>query len=147
MKDKYYTPSIEEFRVGFEYELQNIENAQWRKVTCRQGFGAFDDDIDDLEEGRIRVKYLDEEDLYSLGFEYNGEPAGCKFRFKSKKILYPLNSEFDHRFFLELSSDLDIFRIFQRYSSLDIISRFQGKIKNISELKVLLKQLGIEYDK
>lgn len=70
MKEKYYTPELEEFHVGFEYEVQSIENAHWGKVICSSGFGAFDDDINDLEEERIRVKYLDKADIESLGFKF-----------------------------------------------------------------------------
>lgn len=62
---RYYTPSIEEFHIGFEYQeawgLENV-NEEWIDEVF---------DLDSTVGGllpRLRVKYLDQEDIESLGF-------------------------------------------------------------------------------
>ena len=68
MENKYYTPEIEEFYVGFKYERGNKategNSTKWykEKITSAQEIV----DIFCCEE--IRVKYLDKEDIESLGF-------------------------------------------------------------------------------
>ena len=64
--NKYYTPSIEEFHVGFECEIKIGDH--WKNIKA----------IEDIEEMLIygipkpnnsRVKYLDKDDIESLGWE------------------------------------------------------------------------------
>ena len=59
-KEKYYTPSIEEFFVGFEYEFYN---QCWHDTIC-------DANTDFIEiysnKDRFRVKYLDSRDRKSV---------------------------------------------------------------------------------
>ena len=121
---KYYTPKIEEFHVGFECEYQNIENAVW---------GLFKHpNLDSLpldhELECIRVKYLDREDIESLGFntEDNGECYNLQIGFDLYGI-YPWESNKIH-----------IIK--------DMKTLFEGIIKNKSELKKLLIQLSILED-
>ncbi len=59
----YYTPSIDEFHKGFEYEYLSYANNNWHKLIYE-----FDTNIDIL---KTRVKYLDESDIIDLGFRYN----------------------------------------------------------------------------
>ena len=83
-----------------------------------------------LREGRIRVKYLDKEDLESLGFKlissgwYHQYPSMDK---KGYQILYKLGEGFSLSYGVHEHSE----------------NIFTGNIQNISELKVLLKQLNI----
>jgi len=69
--DKYYIPKIEEFHIGFEYEEQ-VDRDEWINITiaevCELEFIA--DDLEHNQGLSIRVKYLDQVDLESLGFEY-----------------------------------------------------------------------------
>jgi len=135
--DKYYTPTIEELYVGFKYESkenfqdgtvksqEQFDNAKWVKEI----FGINDNAYvnrslngKNSENGRcgIRVKYLDKEDIESLGFIQTIKDQYYKDDF-------------------ELLIDDDLF--------IQIIKDdgfvFQGTIKNKSELIILLKQLGI----
>ena len=125
--NKYYTPDVSEFYVGFEYEIQNEENAQWGRFTMMH-LDWSDEDRWDLEEGRIRVKFLDREDIESLEFKhigagwYENERGDWKIR-KWKKI------------------ELDIWF---HYSTTESEVRFRGNIKNKSELVKILKMLDIE---
>jgi hypothetical protein len=123
MESKYYTPTIEEFHVGFIFESQDIENAQWGECICTPGFGAFDEDINSLEEGRIRVKYLDKEGIESLEFKQEGKIYKDKWGNSLELTGYP---NYDCRIILVYSS-----------------RKFEGKIKNKSEFKRILKQLGL----
>ena len=86
MDDKYYTPEIEEFHVGFEYEQkpsftdgtvktqEDFDREKWKKRIFKVGYGPY---INRALYGRnrdkgicgIRVKYLDREDIESLGFK------------------------------------------------------------------------------
>lgn len=85
-KEKYYTPEISEFHVGFEFEekerfgdgtvktKEDFSNANWIKKSMEIGELYY---IERMLSGRnalngicgIRTKYLDREDIESFGFE------------------------------------------------------------------------------
>ncbi len=79
MTEKYYTPSIEEFHVGFEYEF--FHNNEWRKQT----FSLIDGWPKDLKDSK--VKYLDQEDIE--GLQWNKED-GKFFFIENEKYIYRL---------------------------------------------------------
>lgn len=127
MKNKYYTPEIEEFHVGFKYESKNVDTKNWDKELVG--------DVEDLSECHhglsieglltaeyIRVKYLDKEDIESLGF-----------------IKWADRENYDlGEYQLHKNNNLNI-SIYDGVANLIFI----GDIKNKSELKKLLKQLNI----
>jgi hypothetical protein len=133
--DKYYTPSIEEFRVGFEFEFRHSDYKEkgWIKYTT-PNLNIEEEDCPfscigySLEE--YRVKYLDQSDIESLGFILN---ENSNIYHKDKYTLQYCQSMNNH---VEVYSN--IFK--EGYND----NLFNGKVKNKSELKVLLKQLGIE---
>lgn len=64
-QSKYYTPQIEEFRVGFEYEYQSYND--WIKRTLKD----FEEIITSIDLHNkfvipFRVKYLDAKDIESI---------------------------------------------------------------------------------
>jgi hypothetical protein len=126
MTKEYYTPTIEEFHIGFEYEWLD-ENKMWIKSFCPEEISV--EGFDEQTYG-LRVKYLDREDIESLGFntEDNGE---CYNKTNAFDIygLYPWewNKGIQNQYKIILNGD----------------TLFLGIIKNKSELKVLLKQLNI----
>lgn len=128
MENKYYTPSIEEFHVGFEYEyLEHFgkDFGKWNKYKVEHNSSLFH--LSNLLAScSIRVKYLDKEDIESLGFEFGEYSKG---RFKNETI----------ELFNKFSTVWVIHAIGSDYRD----KLFEGNIKNLSELKVLLKQLGI----
>lgn len=65
MENKYYTPTIEEFHIGFEYEWLD-EEGNWNKENTPTEITP--DGYDEQEYG-LRVKYLNKEDIESLGFK------------------------------------------------------------------------------
>lgn len=95
-KNKYYIPELEEFHYGFEFEMipsiglmitsfeQKDEERKilWATKYNKEIFGqseayAFGIGYPDIQAGikakTCRVKYLDRDDIESLGFEFVGE--------------------------------------------------------------------------
>ncbi len=141
MESKYYTPIIEEFYVGFEYEYKNhdgtikdISTIDWKK-----GRVYSINDLVYIERGlkaakNTRIKYLDSSDLESFGWKQSKLP----WQFHND------NSEF-YFFIPEGSTNFEILGkdiiciSSKRYD--DTI--FRGKIKNKSELQQVLKMIGV----
>ena len=129
-ENKYYTPNIEEFYVGFEYEYSTGAN-KWKHSKCvKSDFRELQWHIDN---GFRRVKYLDKEDIESLGFS-STDP---KSNYYSSIVGHSSMSMFSR-------DDWDNTRWCIRDDTFDIIL-FLGEIKNKSELKKVLKMIGI-YD-
>jgi len=122
----YYTPTIEEFHIGFQYEYLN-ENNDWIKCTPTE--------ITELDfkyqTYGLRVKYLDQSDIESLGWEhdqYVPERNIC-LNFKKPNDWY-LNYWFGQIPYVEISRD-------------GYDTGCAMKIKNKSQLKFVMTCLGI----
>ena len=124
MENKYYVPNITEFHVGFEYQIEDLGDDGKSKVWRDQIFEGEETRtyfIEELSRKEIRVKYLDKEDIESLGFKH-----------------YSLSTYNYKEYSLErigVDNKLSI----SHYGN----CIFLGYIKNKSELKKLLKQLKI----
>ena len=162
--DEYYTPTINEFHVGFEYERASyggklLAGAPIKKewVECKLGADLYDinDVLDLYNEGKystdLRIKYLDREDIESLGFEYdnNGEPIPLREP-ENEGDLY----DFPLAFNLDTQLENGICYILYLYKDgvvwIDWIKDcagmgyvFKGVVKNKSELVKLMEQLNI----
>ena len=124
MENKYYVPEISEFHIGFEYEWLH-EDDEWIKENSPTEISP--EGYDEQTYG-IRVKYLDKEDIESLGFKQS----------ENDKTWYDYKNE---RFWLYKENYKDInWTISDNESEVG----FTGIIKNKSELKVLLKQLNVK---
>lgn len=134
-KEKYYTPEIEEFHVGFEYEyLTNGD--EWVKHIINNKADLIDC-IEDIKESKIRVKYLDKEDIESLGFKHIENNYTSYYKINAPgKLGYWTEVAIDFRWGYD-----DISILGFRGTENDIL--FRGIIKNKSELKRLMKQLNI----
>lgn len=150
---KYYTPTIEEFHVGFEYEKLWYDDS-WSKEILEEweiyapnlgpresGSSSLEDIFDYLKHNNIRVKYLDKEDIESLGWKlgilrlFNKELTV----FGSEKYPnYVLTTPIE---VYEKTHIIDISRVESIGKGLSRV--FRGTIKNKSELKRLMKQLSI----
>lgn len=124
MGNKYYTPSIEEFHVGFRCEIFN--GFSWEPYII-----STSECLSDLTGEGYRVKYLDKEDIESLGW-LDGELRGM-----TPFIYNELDP--DNEFQLYYQYDNHFAQIYD-YNS-DYV--FRGIIKNKSELIKLMKQLNI----
>lgn len=128
--NKYYTPSIDEFYQGFEFEF-NTGNEGWIKQVSdpRPPYSFYTEKYRDL----ARVKYLDQEDIESLGWK----PGMIKIGNNTIDV-YGLGEYV----ITETKYKLDISLV--TYIVKSKLNRiFRGTIKNKSELKKLMKQLGI----
>lgn len=146
--NKYYTPSIEEFHAGFEYEIYepnyevNSNPCMWKPQTFEEY--TFDSEIETIDgempfscgiyEGIIRVKYLDIEDLESLGFKQIDTSwfNGIK---EDKHIQLSLG-------YVQDDKGSDMLPLVTIYH-MDII--FNGIVKNKAELKNILKMINVKY--
>ena len=128
--DKYYTPEIKEFHIGFEYEYEDINESgsttSWYKTVIKENeCYIIDQHLKYSDDLNLRVKYLSREDIESLGWKFNTD-------------LYIRNN-------LTLQVHKDSITI-KYYDSFNNDSRTlveQINIKNKSEFITLLKQLRI----
>lgn len=166
MESKYYTPTIEEFHIGFECEKTGNElSPQWHNYIVNISTFAEPFVKGNTKLGSsFRVKYLDKEDIESFGFkceEDNKDGSYYKFvkpSYNGSNIIlchyiwHTGNSDLSE---IEEHRKIKIYRtggtpITFRANAVDIelpIDRDMlslSEVKNKSELKVLLKQLGIE---
>lgn len=136
---KYYTPGIEEFCVGFEYEyLASTHNTEWEKITASwEDLDLVFDDYEHEYDGKFhelyRVKYLDEQDIIDCGFVKSTGLYNLKcYNYRDCRI-YPDFNEENHYFIKYLSG----------YFSDSEVQLFAGFIKNKHELKTVLKMIGV----
>ena len=136
--EKYYIPSIEELYIGFEYEWSDPKrNMDWKTLVIKD-IHDLTDVIDYLEwekkgetTEKHRVKYLDKEDIESLGWKFMGTV--------SKDEGNTVNSIFT-------KGEFTIYfygPMLQIFLNTPISEVFRGEIRNKSELKKLMKQLNI----
>jgi hypothetical protein len=150
--NKYYTPDISEFHVCFEYEKYdkriavyvNIGPTNWHKHEYHtrdikiSNLGIY------LNEGSIRVKYLDREDIESLNFT-NYKKAAADW--------YELEGHFEDSFasygywtkikLIHYKHGIKILAYEYTYNE-EPETLFAGIVNNKSELIKLLKQLNIK---
>lgn len=134
MENKYYTPEIKEFYEGFEHQIKNEENGQWYDgIHLNEYCNTISDD---LRHKRIRVKYLDEQDILYSGFRYTNNDLDL-IKITNEKVI---------RIRLRIINDIPHLKIYQTdeiFNKEQSFPIFVGKIKNKSEFKKLLKQLEI----
>lgn len=137
-KELYYQPEIEEFHIGFQYE-QELNNYNWRKMVRPPSdnfeWVKFEFNTStslskiqkEIKEEKIRVKYLDTEDLENLGF--------------IEKLKKP-----DYFTSPKKPTDSDYHLLFSFKDGVLKLGGIHGiafHVKNKNELKKLCKQLDI----
>ena len=135
---KYYTPTTEELHVGFEYEAKCPITKEWTDFEIDLSFGS----LWFASANNIRVKYLDREDIESLGFsnkKHEEIPSEFKYYLIIKDNVFCIST------YWHMTREREnLVRIYKgklhKYPYTEI---FRGDVKNKSELKRLLKQLGI----
>lgn len=133
---KYYTPEIEEFHVGFEYETRNSKG-EWDKQIAETSYSdqayvciPIPNKDYGYDSENTRVKHLDREDIESLGWEYSD--IGKRFFLKSVSLVHLKIINENNQLIIMDSGKTNIGEV-----------KFNGTIKNKSELKKLMKQLNI----
>ena len=138
MEDKYYTPTHDDFAIGLKYEVEVSENV-WAPVAMLPEYLPMNYDrwINMLD--TIRVKYLDKEDIESLGWKH----------IENNKYMLDISIGFNTGTIVTLymtGITLNIsFELYGSWGSGDL-NKVVFKIKNKSELTKLMKQLNI-YEK
>ncbi len=149
MSELYCTPTLDEFHEGFEYEIESPLGG-WDKSTFSFNNWDYDGLLNYIEKKIIRVPYLIKTDIEAEGFtqygkelpnfytaskenksaiihlEYRGIDHYLKIRWEYKK---------DNKVFIEIHSGIQEPREWEYL--------FNGTIRNKSEFKKLLQQLGI----
>jgi len=147
--NKYYKPSLEEFHIGFELEIKTHELRPWEKHTWLPGDQA--KSVSNYLD-QIRVKYLDSEDIESLGFNANLQcPWENRFLLGDdyfKSILYELGGldkgKIIYFIYKEKATENKYhIHYYDKENGSTPLPLFVGKLKNKSELCKLLTQLGI----
>ena len=136
---KYYTPESEEFHPGFEYEIL-LNSGEWEPIVFQPNdtnfIHRFTEESWFTSEQKSRVKYLDEQDIKDLGWEYVTEYLPDK-KYGWTKFKIKTDTEYWLTFYNNsLSIDNN-----EEYE--ELMYYFIGTIKNKSELKRLMKQIGI----
>jgi len=145
MIGKYYTPELSEFYIGFEFYEENIGGDLVQKtigsvsmlLKINKELNEFKDEED--EEQPIRVKYLDREDIESLGFidsDWIVPKAGGSWRIIVRNFDLPCErivTVLTKNHVRDGSGD---------FKELPML--YRAKIKNKSELEKILKQIGYE---
>lgn len=146
MSKRYYTPEIEEFHKGFIHWLHYKGIDSWEVKIFKGNFKAVERNLND---GRIRVKHLDREDIESLGFELHAENktgyAGQYFWIKEAEMKGTSRASVEeiHLIFQPLTNWVLIWQTMRLNIGDQENVRFSGKLKNKSELKRILKQIGV----
>ncbi len=134
--NKYYTPAIEEFYVGFEYEV--FYKGEWKKTSVpHHSIGSdFIFEIKDVSHWNTgpkpRVSYLTKEDIEAEGFEfikrYDGLSGMWREVFRKGDLV------------LDFYGDQKVL-ISNGMSYEDYDCYFHGIVKNRSELRKILKMI------
>lgn len=149
--NKYYTPQIEEFRVGFEYEELDfipVYDEHWKinvkknvfiKEIWKTGYSNWQF-LDNLKDGKIRVKYLDSSDIEDIKYY---KIFQFKMRDSSEDELifqsyYKDEEEFVDEEYIYWNIKYNTLKITHKSKTL-----FWGSIKNKSELVQVLKMIGV----
>ena len=142
-ENKYYTPTIDEFHVGFEYIISDFYVKDKHEILdVMDDYGYPErDELSHINAwiNNCRVKYLDKEDIESFGFiknDLNMQQIYTDFFNMNKDCV---KNKCPYRLYIDYDSHL----IMIKYPLSDGQILFNGTIKNKSELKTLLKQLGI----
>lgn len=125
MAMEYYSPKYYEFHISFEFEeLTSWEDFTWEKRVFQDG-----DSYYELQE--VRVKTLDKEDVEELGFKCYDSDLPNTIYFKKGGVELMAYTRWGNTFFNGVKIKINDNMV------------FSGIIKNKSELKRLLTQLGI----
>jgi hypothetical protein len=141
----YYTPTIEEFHVGFEYEYKNIQGI-WVDLIFEVNMIVNypkENKVESiiyswLKEDKVRVKTLNKEDIEDLGWKEDSRFLGTN--------AVMLNS--DRYKIIHKDTIHDLYKNGDKYgiccNNTNPTHIFYGYIKNKSELIKLMQQLNIK---
>lgn len=139
-QNNYYTPTIDEFHVGFEFQSENDNTKEWYSFNWEETYSCLIEDLTQaIKDETIRVKYLDKEDIKRFNFCLIHEESILLHEKPCSLYKKPVR----HR-----GSKADCTLVYNKYNQwllviVDNQTVFTGIIKNKSELTKLFKQLYI----
>jgi hypothetical protein len=149
----YYTPNREDFYEGYIYEEETYDEntdtwtGTWIKHTFDIRSGLGHDSNCALNEGHIRVRFLNKEDIESLGYKYHEDSFARNWAETHGKEWAPTHLWFVHpsgfnlNFYnmgrVEITDDTK--------DSMFPIIVFSGTVKSINELKTILRWLNLKW--
>lgn len=144
MKELYYIHEVEEFHIGFEFEEHgyngNTPNVMtWNPIIIKSKNWII---TNEYVLTRTRVKYLDKEDIESLGFNHVYEDATLS-QFEGNFVNEVTGEKEKNVILIKFKDDLCVSAKVRIHDMLDKEVNCLI-IKNKSELKKLLNQLGIK---
>lgn len=141
--EKYYVPESSEFHVGFEFQgihpEDDIDGHIWKHIMIVHPMQMSRIEVW-IDREEVRVKYLDREDIENCGF----------------LPVIPLNADREYYNVTHWTTEMhnnawhihkesnNTYRIEFGFSEYNYDLYFKGEIKNKSELKRILKQVGYE---
>lgn len=134
VRSSYYTPTIDEFHNGFEYEIFEDFDHYPEKSWHKQVFGNDGDNPESMgyvyanNLHLLRVKHIDKEDCLSLGLELKIWDNGSGYFQRGNYTIGIYGT--------------DLFCTVSQNDYGNNIMRFSGDLKNKSELKRILEQVG-----
>lgn len=145
--NKYYTPDISEFHIGFEFEYLSNDCKYHKCILGTNDINnpelyQYNDDLTKIAHAITRVKFLDRSDLEELGWEVIKEPYRWQFQHKNGR--YKLTTDI-------YTSTENLPIPHPNSGSIKIVDNrdgdnyniFNGYIKNKSELKNIMYMLDI----
>ena len=136
-EEKYYTPQLEEFGIGFEFEYQN-KMGRWVRMKMDRLDFRVEPTMTlqyslSLHKERFRVKYLDASDAMSMGYSKIDNDEDI---YEDKRGLR-----------IYISNDRYVNILIPKGSSICgegmYRALFIGRLKNKSELIKILKMIGL----
>lgn len=128
--DKYYTPTLSDFRDGLEYEM--LYQGEWISRQFHVPAKTM------IANGELRVKKLDREDIEELGWRYVEDLGVC-----TTYLLLTNGRAYELALYPEFNKVwiVDITRAEDNTVSQDTL--YSGTCRNKSHLQQLMKDLGI----
>lgn len=158
MAEKYYTPNIEEFNVGFTYEFGKdyLGEYLWTEIYIDHADVLNVCEIEkQIEEGHIRIKYLDEIDIKEEGFvkrvkdewvgwhDYILDTVSGEIGYFLKATIHKPRMDDVYKIYLHRYLEEET-KIEPKVNEGESELVYKGRIKNISELRRILKMLAIK---
>jgi len=131
--NQYYTPSMDEFYAGFEFEgLQ--KNGQWKELiySCQDNYTR-----DLVKDGKVRVRKIDDTDIQSLGWRLATSSSIITSYYKRLGVKTDNTTLFLH---IEPNKRVTISKLERNNNSKEL---FSGDIKNKSELVRISKMIKV----
>jgi len=135
-QDKYYEPKLEELYLGY---ITNIQTNKGLQSGCFPDLLLFNEELNQYKEDYtkashaiLKTKYLDKEDIESLGFNLC---LNINNILSFKKLV--------NNYYLIITLQHDIIQIeLQKEDKIKTV--FEGNLKSINELKKVLEFLNIK---